>query len=126
MKGTACEKCLKMSFWDKVTGKKPCPNLTKSWWKNGQTGEMQEVIDCAPKRTMLMSQELHNQVITLQRALEETRNELVNVQLQLAHYVQDKALESPPSTEDLNLLDVQPAIQLAQDEHKQLSKLPNR
>lgn len=84
---------------------------------------MQEVIDCAPKRTMLMSQELHNQVITLQRALEETRNELVNVQLQLAHYVQDKALESSPSTEKPHLLDVQPSMQLAQDEHKQLHTL---
>ena len=50
-----------------------CPNYVESWWKNDR-GETRLVKDCAPKRTLLMIQELYNQQIRLQCAQDEQRN----------------------------------------------------
>jgi len=55
-----------------------CPNYVVSWWtpQDGlKKGQPIVVKDCAPKRTLLMIQELMNMNVALQRAEEQQRNE---------------------------------------------------
>lgn len=63
-------------YWWELTGGK-CPNYVESWWKPPETtpGQPILIMDCAPKRTMIMVQELSNRVIGVQKAQEEQRNE---------------------------------------------------
>ncbi len=51
-----------------------CFNFIETWWTPLE-GTPKLVQDCAPKRTMIMTQELYNQQIRLQQASEEQRNE---------------------------------------------------
>ena len=53
---------------------KDCPNFIETWWKPLE-GQAKLVQDCAPKRTLLMVQELYNQQVRLQKAQEQQRNE---------------------------------------------------
>jgi len=63
-----------------LLGGKPeqCPNFVESWWKPLE-GEPKLVKDCAPKRTLLIYQELYSQQVRLQQASEEQRNEFGNL-----------------------------------------------
>ena len=73
MKDTACENCpfKKMGF-------DQCPNYIETLWH--QKDESQPVIvkDCAPKRTLLMLQELYGRIFALQQQVSQTENELLN------------------------------------------------
>jgi len=72
MEATCKEK--ECSHWNK--GK--CPFSVETWWKPIE-GQPRLVRDCAPIRTMLMVQELYNQQVRLQQALEEQRNQSLKV-----------------------------------------------
>lgn len=52
-----------------------CPNYIESWWT--KVGEEQPILvkDCAPKRMVLMCQEVVNANLRLQQANEQMRNE---------------------------------------------------
>jgi len=67
----------KCAFLRKVLKEKNpagCPNYIESFWT--KTGESQPILvkDCAPRRTVLMCQELVNSNIGLQQANEKMRN----------------------------------------------------
>jgi hypothetical protein len=55
-----------------------CPNYVESWW-NSSDNKPKLVHDCAPRRTFIMIQDLHNRLIGVQKAQEETRNEVAQV-----------------------------------------------
>lgn len=50
-----------------------CFNFKETWWKPLE-GEPKLVKDCAPIRTMLMVQGLHDRLIGVQKSQEEQRN----------------------------------------------------
>lgn len=66
------ENCIIHSY----LGGKPeqCPNFQETWWEP-EKGQPVLLKDCAPRRTMLMIQELYNRQIGLQKAQEQQRNE---------------------------------------------------
>lgn len=72
------EKC---QLWSLFDGH--CPNKMENMFSPPPTvgGPPKMVIDCAPRRTMLMIQELYNRLIGVQKAQEEQRNENVWVQV---------------------------------------------
>lgn len=59
-------------FWKEH--EKKCPFFVETWWQDGQIGQVKLVEDCAPIRSMLMAQDLHNRFIGVQQANEEARN----------------------------------------------------
>lgn len=65
MENTVCAGCTK----------KKCPQRVESYWKD-ERGNIKQVVDCAPKRTIMMLQELTNRQIANQAACEQMRNEL--------------------------------------------------
>lgn len=69
MEGTCSKDC---PLWKKY--KEKCPNYIEAWWKPDNGNEPKLIKDCAPKRTFLMIQELHNRLISLQQAQEQQRN----------------------------------------------------
>ena len=58
-----------------------CCNYQESWWTPEGKGKPVCIKDCAPRRTFLMVQDLHNRLIGVQKAQEEQRNENVWVQV---------------------------------------------
>lgn len=70
------EKC---KLWDLFDGE--CPNRVTMWWENQLTKQKKAVDDCAPKRTVLMLQDIHNRLVATQKSAEEMRNEAVWVQV---------------------------------------------
>lgn len=58
-----------------------CPMLVESWWTPPATesGPPVLVVDCAPKRTMLMVQDLSNRMLGVEKSQEEMRNKSVDV-----------------------------------------------
>ena len=54
--------------------RKNCPNHLFTWWKDEKTGEIKNIEDCAPKRTLSLVQDLYNRFIGLQKSCEEERN----------------------------------------------------
>jgi len=66
-------------LWKKY--KEKCPNYIRSGWKPENSTEIKYIEDCAPKRTMLMIQELYNRLIGVEKAQEEMRNEAAWVQV---------------------------------------------
>lgn len=78
MEGTCGkEKC---RIWQLLDGE--CPNYIESWWSPPPTNPGPPVLveDCAPRRTMLMIQELSNRLLGVEKTQEEARNETVWVQ----------------------------------------------
>jgi hypothetical protein len=70
-------------------GVKKCPNYIETWWTpNKIGGESQPtlVCDCAPKRTLMMIQDLHNRLVGVEKAQEELRNETVWTEV-VAHVI---------------------------------------
>lgn len=65
MQSTACDTCR-----DKF-----CPNKIEASWQDHE-GNVKIIADCAPKRTFFMVQNLHNNILSLQKSFEQLRNEL--------------------------------------------------
>lgn len=62
-------------LWKKY--KEKCPNFIESWWtpkRPGDDGQPYLIKDCAPRRTFLMIQELHNRLIGVEKSNEQQRN----------------------------------------------------
>ncbi len=57
-----------------------CPNYQETWWTQDKK-KPTLIKDCAPKRTFLMIQDLHNRIIGIQKAQEQQRNENIWVQV---------------------------------------------
>lgn len=51
-----------------------CFNNVQSIWHKKETGEQIAVCDCAPKRTLLLTMELQNRLIGVQKSQEQQRN----------------------------------------------------
>lgn len=58
----------------KKMGFEKCPNEMETWWQPSEGGEPKLVKDCAPKRTVLMLQQLTNRVFGLQKQQVECSN----------------------------------------------------
>lgn len=61
-------------------GIKKCPNYIETWWTpQSPSGDGKPILvcDCAPKRTLLMIQDLHNRLVGVEKSQEELRNETV-------------------------------------------------
>jgi len=55
-----------------------CFNFKETWWKPKE-GSPICIRDCVPTRTMIMVQEMYNQMIGLQQSVEQSRNQVRNV-----------------------------------------------
>ena len=51
-----------------------CPNYIESWWTPKEGGQPILIQDCAPKRTLIMVQDLYNKFETLQKEMDSVRN----------------------------------------------------
>jgi hypothetical protein len=69
------EKCL---MWNLFDGK--CPNHMENWFTEDSMKKPVLFEDCAPKRTLIMVQDLHNRLIGVQKSQEQLRNECVNLE----------------------------------------------
>ncbi len=54
-----------------------CPNYQESWWTPENGGQPVLIKDCAPKRTMLMIQEIYGRLTGVQKASEQERNAML-------------------------------------------------
>lgn len=78
MKDTACENC---PF--KAMGFEECPNYIETLWHTEGELQPQIVRDCAPKRNLLMTQELYNRFFGLQKQVNQLETE--TCELRSAH-----------------------------------------
>lgn len=69
-----------------------CPNYLANVFQNVRESQPVMVHDCAPKRTLLMVQELFNRQIGLQAAVEQTRNKNDNI-LKVFQVILEKAID---------------------------------
>ncbi len=75
---------LKCPYWKKW--KENCPNYMKTGWRAAEGGQPIYLNDCAPKRSVLMHQDLTERFLGWQKASEEERNlQTNNAKLLLAH-----------------------------------------
>ena len=82
-----------------------CPNYIESWWQAEGKGQPIMVCDCAPKRTFLMIQDLHNRFVGVQRSQEQQRNEsnrMKNNMMFVMKAIGDCAASGAPLTIDLD------------------------
>jgi|AZIF01.1.fsa_nt_gi hypothetical protein len=59
---------------EKYKKRQKCPNYIMTSWREEKTGNVKSLEDCAPKRTLMLMQDLFNRVVGLQQANEEQRN----------------------------------------------------
>jgi len=69
MRDTACKDCPY-----KIMGFDECPNYIETVWNKEGDIQPQIVRDCAPKRTLLMLQELYNRTFGLQQQVNQCEN----------------------------------------------------
>ena len=69
---TACENCPY-----KKEGKE-CPNYIETLWHEDGNPQPKIVRDCAPKRNLLLTQELYNRTFALQKQISQQENQLIN------------------------------------------------
>lgn len=67
------EKCIVARKF-KFKSASECFNNVQSIWHKKETGEQIAVCDCAPKRTLLLTMELQNRLIAVQKSQEQQRN----------------------------------------------------
>lgn len=90
MEGT-CE-TLNCALFNLLGGKpEQCPNFIETVWVSDK-GEKKLVRDCAPKRTLLMVQDLYNRQVGLQKAQEEMRNSFQYTGEALTRFVKEMKL----------------------------------
>ena len=66
----------KCPFWKKY--KKHCPNFIEGRWVTKE-GHIYETEDCAPKRSMILCQQIYDQMIDTRKDYNEVRNISYNV-----------------------------------------------
>lgn len=67
-----------------LLGREPseCPHYIETWWTPaGPDGQRRPVLvqDCAPKRILIMVQDLSNRLVGVQQAHEEQRNQVAGL-----------------------------------------------
>ena len=74
MKDTACENCpfRKMGFDE-------CPNYIETLWHEQGSAQPTIVHDCAPRRSLLMVQELYNRTFGMQQQINQAETEMGQV-----------------------------------------------
>jgi hypothetical protein len=55
-----------------------CPNYVEGTWESAE-GEKYTTIDCAPKRTMILTQQMYDHVIGTRRDYNQMRNAQVEI-----------------------------------------------
>jgi hypothetical protein len=91
MKDTACENCpfKKMGF-------DQCPNYIETLWHEKDNAQPVIIKDCAPKRTLLMVQELYNRTYGLQVQISQGEKEIGEMRtavtrlLEMIKYMEDQ------------------------------------
>lgn len=86
-----------------------CFNFVETWWKPLE-GQPKLVGDCAPRRTMLMVQDLYNRLIGLQQASEQERNANVHIN-EFAKVVLSQMIQRAPALKGYD----QPMIEEAEN-----------
>jgi hypothetical protein len=79
MENTACGcECpfVKQGF---CASDKECPNYVESWFVERNSSEQRLIKDCSPKRMLLQQQVLQVRFEGVQQALEQARNEYINL-----------------------------------------------
>jgi len=71
MRDTACENCPFKSM-----GFAQCPNYIETIWNEQGNSQPRIVKDCAPKRTLLMLEELYNRTFGLQQQINQQENQV--------------------------------------------------
>ena len=60
-------------------GFKECPNYIETIWQEDGNPQPKIVKDCAPRRTQLLLQDLHNRTFALQKQTSQTEAELAKL-----------------------------------------------
>jgi len=60
----------------KVKDGKKCPNYIETLWHEEGNSQPRIVKDCAPKRTLLMLQELYNRTFSLQKQVSQAESQV--------------------------------------------------
>ena len=91
-------------FWKKYA--EQCPNYVEGMWQTPE-GHKYETKDCAPKRTMILAQQLYDFMIATRKDYAETRRasvevlkiaaNSVGVDLMEAEYVDQQQIEDNPN-----------------------------
>lgn len=71
MQDTQCENCPFLA-----QGFKECPNYIETLWHDKSSVQPQIIRDCAPRRTLLMLQELYNRTFGLQQQISQFENQI--------------------------------------------------
>ena len=82
------EKC---PYWKKFYSRKhgqQCPFFVETTWTQEKEHTPKIVMDCSPKRSLLMQMDLSNRLIGAQKAAEQARNESNRVSESLSTIVQ--------------------------------------
>lgn len=89
--------------------KDKCPNFIETGWKAHDSAQPVMIADCAPKRTMLMVQDLYNRFIGIQKSNEEQRNQGTETMGMMAAVInQFMGLMPPKEKPDTDIIDVTP------------------
>lgn len=72
LQDTACENCPY-----KQDGKQ-CPNYIETIWHENDNPQPRVVRDCAPKRNLLLTQELYNRTFSLQKQISQQESEILD------------------------------------------------
>lgn len=68
IKDTCHDKC---KFWKKY--KDNCPNYIETTWIANEGGQLKLIKDCAPKRSLLVSMDVSNRLMALQKEVNTER-----------------------------------------------------
>ena len=63
----------------KEYGQEACPNYIECWWQEDGMNKPELLKDCAPKRILLMMQDLHNRLVGVQTQQAEVCGQLYNM-----------------------------------------------
>jgi len=98
IKDTACEKCPY-----KAKGEE-CPNYIETIWHEEGNQQPRIVRDCAPRRNLLLTQELYNRIFCLHKQVSQAEGQIEKMRtgftnmIQAIHYIEEaKAVEMQKS-----------------------------
>lgn len=103
----------------KIKKEEECPNFVEAWWTPENKKDPVSIKDCAPKRTFIMIQNLHNRLIGVEKSQEQVRNNLEkdrgvitlltqNIRMNYEKLIQEqerKALEASNDSLKLEVID---------------------
>lgn len=78
---TACKDC---PF--KKMGMSECPNYIETFWHEKNNPQPKLVKDCAPKRTLLMLQEMYTRMFGIQQQINQAENAILGFKATMDHF----------------------------------------